>query len=260
MTASPTERARTLAALHHASSPLLLPNAWDAASARAIAAAGLPAVATTSAGVAEALGSADGETLPVDEAFAAIARIARAVELPVTADLEAGYSLPADELVERLLDSGAVGLNLEDSDPASGARRPTGEQAERLAAVRAAASKRGLELVLNARIDTYLPGGGGEPAERAADLVARASAYREAGASCVYPIFLADEETIASLVASGGPVNILLQPNGPGLEQLGNLGVARISLGVGLLRATARYLDRALTGLVAGDPDWSTGR
>jgi 2-methylisocitrate lyase-like PEP mutase family enzyme len=260
VTTSTRERARTLAALHRASTPLLLPNAWDVASARAVVAAGLPAVATTSAGVAEALGSADGEALPVDDAFAAIARIARAVDFPVTADLESGYGLAADELVERLLDAGAVGLNLEDSDPASGARRPPSDQAERLAAVAAAARRSGVELVINARIDTCLPGGTADPAERAADLLARAAAYREAGASCVYPIFLADEETIAALVSSGGPVNILLQPAGPGIDALGRLGVARISLGVGLLRAASRYLERALAHLRAGEADWAAGR
>lgn len=257
MSSALQEHARTLQSLHRGSEPLLLPNVWDVISARAVSAAGLPAVATTSAGVAEALGAADGEQLPVDEAFAAIARIARAVEVPVTADLESGYGLAADELVDRLLDAGAVGLNLEDSDPATAAVRPVGEQADRLSAIRSAAGARGVELVINARIDAYLPGRTGLPADRDGEALERADAYREAGATCVYPIFLGDEETIAAFVAPGAPVNILLRAGGPGVPRLRELGVARISLGSGLSRAMRGFLDRALARLLAGEGAWA---
>ncbi|GAA2702527.1 hypothetical protein GCM10010429_07610 [Micromonospora olivasterospora] len=120
MTVNPStlvEQADTLCTLHKPGDPLVLPNAWDAGSARAVAAAGFPAVATSSSAVAESLGYADGEATPVDEMLAAVARIARAVPVPVTADLERGYGLRPTELVERLLSAGAVGCNLEDSDP-----------------------------------------------------------------------------------------------------------------------------------------------
>ncbi|GAB2975965.1 hypothetical protein GCM10017788_40890 [Amycolatopsis acidiphila] len=147
--------AAALRALHVPGNPLLLPNAWDADSARLVEEAGFPVVATSSVAVAAALGYADGEQAPAEEMFAAAARIARAVSVPVTVDAESGYGLPAAELAERLLGAGAVGCNLEDTDHARGGIRAVGEQADRLAAVREAA---GQDLVLNARIDLFLEG------------------------------------------------------------------------------------------------------
>ncbi|WP_405100201.1 isocitrate lyase/phosphoenolpyruvate mutase family protein [Micromonospora sp. NBC_01412] len=246
------ERADALRALHKTGDPLVLPNAWDAGSARAVAAAGFPAVATSSAAVAESLGYADGEATPVDEMFAAVARIARAVPVPVTADLERGYGLSPAELVERMLAAGVVGCNLEDSDPRTGALYDVEEQADLLAAVRAAADAAGVPLVLNARIDLYLREAG-DPDGRTAEAVGRARRYRAAGADCVYPIFLTDPEQIAEFVAGAdAPVNLVFKPGAPSLAELARLGAARVSYGAGPYAAvkarTAALLDAVRAG------------
>lgn len=220
--------AAALRALHHGPDlPLVLPGPWDAASARAFANAGFPALATPSAGVAAALGHEDGST-PPDAMFAAIARITRAVDVPVTADVEAGYGLPARELVERLLEAGAVGCNLEDSDHASGSLTDPRRQADLLAAVRAEA---GDALVVNARIDTFLRG-----VDDVAQAVHRGRLYAAAGADCVYPI-LAPPSALADLAtAIGLPLNALCRPEGPSPTELGALGATRITFGPGLHR------------------------
>jgi 2-methylisocitrate lyase-like PEP mutase family enzyme len=211
---------------------LVLPNAWDAESARRFAALGATAIATTSGGVAESVGYEDGEKTPPDAMFAAVAEIAGAVEVPVTADLEAGYRLPAEELVDRMLAAGVVGLNLEDTDHYSDAALvEAGAHAERLAAIRAAGQERGVEVVINARVDVQLRGAGDVEAG-----VERARAYREAGADCVYPIFVADEEEIAAYVRAAGTVNVLLRPAAPAPARLRELGVARATWGTGLKR------------------------
>ncbi len=213
--------AAALRALHVPGDPLILPNAWDAGTARLVERAGFPAVATTSAGVARALGYEDGEQTPAEEMLAAVARVARAVSVPVTADMEAGYGLDDGELGRRLADAGAVGLNLEDSDhDHHPALVPAERHAARIARIKAAA-----DLVLNARIDVHLRGGTTQAA------LERARAYADAGADCVYPIGVADEATIEAFVALGLPVNVLLRPGAPPIERLAELGVARNSLG-----------------------------
>ncbi|MFI9228915.1 isocitrate lyase/phosphoenolpyruvate mutase family protein [Streptomyces rimosus] len=229
--------AAALRALHHgraADDPLVLPGPWDAESARIFAAAGFPALATPSAGVSAALGYADGST-PPDEMFAAVTRIVRAVEVPVTADLEAGYGLPAKELVERIAAAGAVGCNIEDSDHHSGALTEAGRQADRLAEIRAAA---GDALVINARIDVFLPGrcGSGDTdlAVQVEEAVRRGLRYAAAGADCVYPI-LAPPHVLRELADRIGlPVNALAVPGGPPPRELGAAGASRVTFGGGL--------------------------
>jgi 2-methylisocitrate lyase-like PEP mutase family enzyme len=223
-------KAERLRALHVPGAPVILPNAWDAASARLVVETGFAAVATTSAGVAESLGFEDHERTPPGEMFAAVARIARAVDVPVTADLEAGYGLAPDDLAARILEAGAVGCNLEDSDHARpGELVDAGAHAARLAAVKAAARARGVELVLNARTDAFILKRG-SPEEQLAESLRRARLYREAGADCVYPILVADEAAIAAL-AREGAINVLPVPAAPALPRLAELGVARVSLG-----------------------------
>lgn len=192
------EKAAALRALHVPGRPLVVPNVWDAASARAVEAAGFPVIATGSAAVAPVLGYDDGEETPVEEMLAAIARISRSVGLPVTADMERGYGLEPAELVERLAAAGASGCNLEDSDPHTGAMIDAGEQAAFLGAVRSAAVDAGVDLVINARVDTYMHGTG-DAGERLAESVRRGRSYLEAGADCVYPIFAAKAEAIRAL-------------------------------------------------------------
>ena len=184
-------RADALRALHHGSRPLVLGNAWDAASARVLAKAGFPAVATTSGGVAEALGYGDHEQAPADAMFAAAGRIALAVELPVTADLEAGYGLAPEDLARRAVEAGVAGLNLEDSDYRAGGLVDSAQQAARIAGVKAAARRLGVDRVLNARIDVFVPRAGA-PESWLAEATRRGLACRDAGADCVYPILLDD--------------------------------------------------------------------
>ncbi|MEU0838352.1 isocitrate lyase/phosphoenolpyruvate mutase family protein [Streptomyces sp. NPDC005962] len=252
MTASATAEARAFRAMHHgrdADAPLVLPGPWDAGSARAFADAGFPALATPSAGVSASLGYQDGR-IPAREMFAAVARIVRAVEVPVSADLESGYGLDAKELVERLLETGAVGCNLEDSDPLTKRLADPREQADRLAAIRAEA---GDGLVINARIDTFVhgesapgdsaqgeAGSGLGDSERAAEVaIERGRAYAAAGADCVYPIFAPPELLPRLAAAIGVPVNAAaFAADGPSPAELGRLGAARVTFGPRLFRAT----------------------
>jgi len=222
------ERASALRHLHAGPRPLVLPNVWDVASARLVVKAGFPVVATSSGAIAAALGYEDNDAMPVDEAFGAIARITRSVSVPVTADIEAGYGLSPKELVARLLEAGAVGCNLEDTDHHGGADLlDAGENAERLRAVRHAATEAGVDIVLNARVDVLrLEGDRRDLFEEA---VRRARLYLQAGADCVFPIRLADDELIAEFVRRvEGPVNVV-GPGAPPLARLAQLGVRRVS-------------------------------
>ena len=213
--------------------PLVLPGPWDAVSARVFVEAGFAALATPSAGVAASLGYEDG-AVPADEMFAAVARIVRAVDVPVSADVEGGYGLAPKELVERLLEAGAVGCNLEDSE--DGVLKDPRRHADWLAEVRAVAAER---LFVNARVDTFLHGDGNP--ERA---IERAALYVAAGADCVYPIMAPTE--VLPLLRSGiqGPVNALarLDGEGPSPTALGELGATRVTFGPGLQRWAALAL------------------
>jgi 2-methylisocitrate lyase-like PEP mutase family enzyme len=238
--------------LHVPGRPVVLPNVWDAGSARLFAEAGFAALATSSSAVALSLGYADHEQTPADEMFAAIGRITRAAGVPVTADIESGYGLPAAEVAERLLGAGAAGCNLEDSDPGTGVLRDPARWAEQLAAVRAAA---GPDLVINARVDSFVvvvrsTGSLDAAAQVAvADAVARAQFYLEAGADCVYPI-VAPRDALAEFTkAVAAPVNALYLPGGPSIEDLAGLGVARITFGGGLYNRTADYIRSLATEL-----------
>jgi 2-methylisocitrate lyase-like PEP mutase family enzyme len=229
----------TLRSLHRPGDPLLLPNAWDAATARAVAAARFPGVATTSAGIAATLGHEDHENAPAKEMLAAAARISRSVDVPVTVDAEAGYGMEPAELVAALEGVGAAGCNLEDTDHARGELRDPTWHAGWLGAVRDAASDRDYDLVINARIDLFLAdllSGSGRPqSELVPEALERAGAYLEAGADCVYPIALWERDAIADFTSRmGAPVNVLATPRAPSLVELAELGVARVSWG-GLL-------------------------
>lgn len=243
-------RADTLRALHAGPAVLVLPNAWDAASARIVEAAGFSAVATSSGAVARTLGYDDGEAMPADEAFGAVAHITRAVGIPVTADLEAGYGLGPDEFAERLVATGAVGCNYEDTDHHGDEVLVDAEvQAERLAAVKAAARARGVDIVLNARMDTYV-NRIGSPEEMRTEAVRRGRFYLDAGADCVYPIGVADEAAIGEIVqALGAPVNVMVRKGTPPIPRLAELGVARITFGSGLFTVALRAFEEALAEL-----------
>ncbi|WP_433379508.1 isocitrate lyase/PEP mutase family protein [Actinoplanes sp. CA-142083] len=239
-----------LRSLHVPGAPLLLPNVWDVATARAVVAAGFPVVATTSSGVAAALGYADHEGAPAAEMFAAAARIARGVEAPVTVDAEAGYGMEPAELVAALLSAGAAGCNLEDTDHSTGRLRDLDEQAGRLEAVRQAASAEGYGLVINARVDVFRTGVALELQEALVpEAVRRARAYFEAGADCVYPIGLWEPDALRRFVSEvPGPVNVIRLPRTPPLAELAALGVARVSWAASLYRqAMARFTEQLAT-------------
>jgi len=241
-------RCDLLRSLHRAGDPLLLPNAWDVATARAMVAAGFPVVATTSGGVAATLGYEDHEGAPGDEMLAAAARVARAVEVPVTIDAEAGYGMDPAELVAALRTAGAAGFNLEDSDYSAGRLRDPGYHAKWLRAVRDAAEAGGYRPVINARIDVFLHpflagAGAGTQEKLVPDAVQRANAYLEAGVDCVYPISLWETDALRGFISEvDGPVNVLCLPQAPSLAELAAMGVARVSWGVLLYReAMARF-------------------
>jgi len=253
-TAQQARKAEQLRKLHKGPRILILANAWDVISARIVEDAGFPAVATTSAGVAAVLGYPDGQRVPQREVLEFVARIARAVSVPVTADMESGYGTsPADmaEMARALVGAGAVGLNLEDvTGDDEGSHVEIGLQTEKIAAVREASAAAGVPLVINARTDVYLMPIGPEET-RFERTVERLRAYRKAGADCVFAPGIRDKETIGKLVrAVDGPLNILLQPGGPSVADLEKLGVARASIGSGTMRAalgTARKFAKALS-------------
>lgn len=241
-------KANTFRTLHHGRETLLLPNVWDVAAARIIEEAGFPAIATTSAGVAFSLGYPDGQKISREEMLARVARITRAVKVPVSADVEAGYGdRPEDaaQTARGVIEAGAVGINLEDGTGDS--QRPLVDlalQLEKIRAVREAASKAGVLLVLNARTDVYLDQVG-PPETRYDESTRRALAYRDAGADCVFVPGVRDAETIAKLVRDlQCPLNILAGPGSLPVPELEKLGVARVSLGSAPMRATLGLLRR----------------
>ena len=254
--ASDVRQAEFLHRLHHGSSPLVLPNVWDVESARLVVEAGFPVVATSSSAVAASLGFADQDVMSPDLAFAAISRIAAAVSVPVTADIEAGYGLPPSEVVGRLVEAGAAGCNLEDSDHhGPGVLLDAEVHARRIAEVSAAATAVGAPIVINARVDVFIRELG-PPEARVAEAVRRSRMYLDAGASCVYPIGVTAEDDIRALVDQvGGPVNVWLRPDTPSLAELSRIGVARISLARGIQRIASAVVQRALVALATGDSD-----
>jgi len=232
--------------MHKGPSILVLPNAWDAASARVLEQAGFSAIATTSSGVAAALGYPDGQRISRDMLVEVVARIARVVECPITVDIEAGFGNTIGEVLETVkavIAAGAVGINIEDST--KGQERSLVEisfQVELLNAVRELALSMEIPLVINARIDVFLLKIG-DPSTRFEEAVRRGNAYRQAGADCLFPIILSDASTIANLVqAINAPINILAGPMTPSISELAQLGVARVSFGSAMMCASLAHL------------------
>lgn len=255
------QKAALLKKLHHGPKILVLANAWDAISARIVEEIGFPAVATTSAGVAATLGYPDGQRVSRDEMLEVVARVARAVRVPVTADMEAGYgTTPAEmaDTAQALIAAGAVGLNLEDvtgDDETS--QVDVALQMEKIQAIREASAAAGVPLVVNARTDVYLLPIG--PAEtRFERTVERLRAYAKAGADCVFAPALEDAGSIEKLAkAVDAPLNILLTPGTPNLNELEKLGVARASIGSGLMRATLGTARKVAKAMFERRDDWS---
>lgn len=246
------EKAEAFRALHHGPGPFVLPNAWDVPSARIFEDVGFPAIATSSAGIMVSHGYPDGEKMPRRELVSAVARIAERLSVPLSADIVAGYGASPDAVagtVDRMLEAGAVGVNLEDLRPSRDRLYRVDAQLRRLEAVRRAAAKRDVPLVINARTDAYRHAPGEEP-ERLREAIRRASAYRDAGADCVYPMGVTDAASITTFVeALACPVNVMIRPGLPPLSELARIGVKRVSFGpaasyaaLGLLRRAGREI------------------
>ncbi len=238
---SQSTKAQTLLDLHHNGNLLILPNVWNPIGARMLEAKSFPAVATASAAIAESLGYSDGEQIKLDTMLDMVGRIVRSVDVPVSADFEAGYSdtIPGlQENISRLLDTGAVGINFEDSWNDSKYLHPIPEQVERIQAIREAAERRGVHLVINARADSFFAEGFSSDKERIEDVIARANAYIQAGADCVYPIGRGDKETLAILRKQiSAPINVLTTAKTASLKELQDLGINRVSFGPYIFRS-----------------------
>lgn len=248
MSTDQEKKAFQFRALHRASQPLVVANAWDAASARIFEEAGFPAIATTSAGIAFSQGYPDGERIPLAHMLESVARICRVVAVPVTADMESGYG-NAPEAVERtttgVIEAGAVGMNLED-----GTRNPEKPladlplQLEKLKAVKEASKRAGVSIVLNARTDAYLRHAG-SAREQFGEALRRAELYRDAGADCIFIIGLSDRQIISDFAKRlKCPINILVAAGSPTIKELRDLGVARVSFGSSPMRATLGLLQQ----------------
>ncbi|MBI4498255.1 MAG: isocitrate lyase/phosphoenolpyruvate mutase family protein [Chloroflexi bacterium] len=252
-------KAKMFRDLHAGPGILVMANAWDAASAQRFEAAGFPAIATTSGGVAGALGYADHEAAPAEEMLAAAARIVRAVSVPVTVDFEAGYRLPPAEIARRLIDIGAVGLNLEDTDHhGTVGLVPAEVQAERLAAVKAEARALGIDLFLNARVDVFIRREGSMETQVAEGL-RRARIYREAGADCIYPIILSDPTAIRALVDAVQVINVTVRRGGPiSVIAAAQAGARRVTYATSIFRETMAALDEIATDIRTSIPGGSS--
>ncbi len=243
--------ARRLRELHQIGRPLLLVNVWDAAGARAVLSAGSPAIATSSVAMAFTRGGSD-DNRDREAAFAQLRQITAAVDVPVTADLEGGYGLAPGDLVDALLDAGAVGCNIEDTDHAAGDGLLDAQvHATYLAGIRAAADDRGVGIVLNARIDAIIRHPERDPSAALDEVLRRSRLYLDAGADCVYPIGLRAPALVAQIVTElDRPVNV--NPSDP-LAALAEAGAARISLGGGVHNWMMGELERRARRLLAGD-------
>jgi len=234
--------------LHHGKRILILPNGWDVPSARVFEDAGFPAIATSSAGLLVSLGYPDGEVIGRDEFVSAVGRIARVLSVPLSADIVAGFGKTTKDVlmtVKAILKAGAVGINIEDFTHATKKLYPIERQVENVKAIRKLGETKGIPLVINARTDALRFAEGDEGA-RFKEAVRRATAYRDAGADCVYPMGLKDQASIAAFVlALDFPVNVMVRKGLPEISELERLGVARVSFGPSPSYAAMGLLKRA---------------
>ncbi len=233
--------------LHTNGKLLVLPNIWNPIGARILERKKFPAVATASAAVAASLGYADGENIKRSTLIDIITRIATSVDVPVTVDIESGYGETTSELEETVLQvitSGVVGINLEDSLQEGGALRSIEAQCERIAAVRDIADQKGVPLVINARVDSFLTNTFGAKEEKLEDAILRAEAYTNAGADCIYPIGPGDKETLLLLKARiAAPLNALASAAAAPLSVLQEIGINRVSFGPFIFRSCVKKFE-----------------
>jgi 2-methylisocitrate lyase-like PEP mutase family enzyme len=238
---SQSEKADLLKKLHHRGRMLILPNIWDAAGASLLETLGYPAVATASAAISHAHGFEDGEHIPFDMLLSIVAQVVKAVNVPVTVDLETGYALDRATLksnIRRLIAAGVAGINIEDTDLRTRELVPVNEQVEKLKLIRKVAEQENTRMFINARTDSFLLKNDMSQEERLAVAIERGKAYIDAGADGIYPIFAKEESAIKALVAAlKVPLNVLAMPGTPDLDALQRLGVARVSFGPNVHKA-----------------------
>ena len=250
------QKAERFLALHRGPRLLVLPNIWDPMGARLLEHLGYPAVATASAAVAYSLGYEDGEVLSFDEMLGAIERIAASVSVPVTADIERGYADDPDGVgrnIREVIRAGAVGINIEDSLVEGGALRAVAEQCDRIRAAREAADAEGVPLVINARTDVWLSGPDRAEEEKIEDIIERGRAYLDAAADCLYPVTLSKPDALERIRnGTGAPLNVYASKDAPSIHELEAAGIARLSLGPGLVKATLGAMGRVAKTLLEG--------
>jgi len=248
------QKAEKFLALHHDAKLLVLPNIWDPLGASLLEGLGYPAVATASAAVAYSLGYDDGQKIKFDAMLDVIERIASSVAVPMTADIERGYAEQPDEVAEnirRVMHAGAVGINFEDSSFEGGPLQPIDFQCERIQAIRNMADKEGVPLVINARIDVFMRRGDISRSEKIAETISRGKAYLDAGADCLYPIGPGDVETLKRIrEETEAPINVYASQLAASMKELEAIGISRLSLGPGLIRASLTTMRNVAQGLL----------
>jgi 2-methylisocitrate lyase-like PEP mutase family enzyme len=258
---SQKEKAETLLSLHFDGGLLVLPNIWDPIGARILEAKGYPAVATASAAVSASLSYQDGEKINRSTLIDILGRIARSVDVPVTADIETGYGESLSELeltAEQVIESGVVGVNIEDSQVKGAGLRSIEEQCKRISTLRQVANRHGAHLVINARVDSFVSPSFVDGQRAMEEAVVRAKAYSAAGADCIYPIGPGDEATVRMLRDRiESPINILGAPTAAPLQVLREIGINRVSFGPFVFRSCLRKFVDIVEGLSA-DSDYAS--
>lgn len=241
-----SQKAKAFHDLHYKQNFLLLPNIWEPMGAALLEQIGFGAVATGSGAIANTNGYADGEKMPVDEVYRVVETIVQAVNIPVSVDFEAGYASNHKELeenIEKLIDIGVVGLNIEDSDPATGKMIPIEDQCNKIKIIKDVSARRGVEIFINARTDAYIHGTSTEAGYAISESLKRGEAYKKAGAHCIYPITMHDENEIKQMVnVLKMPINILTIKGIPEFKILRKIGVARVSLGSSFLKIAIKAM------------------
>ncbi|MBS1518338.1 MAG: isocitrate lyase/phosphoenolpyruvate mutase family protein [Bacteroidetes bacterium] len=249
---SQKEKAELFLKYHHDKELLVLLNSWDAGSSRLIEASGFKAIATTSMGVSAALGYPDCQAITLDEMTGVVEKIVNTVQIPVTVDFEAGYGNNLDEIlnsVKKIISTGIVGINIEDSIDLKPELTDTEEFCERISAIRELSDSLGFHLVINARTDSFYTSLGSQQ-EKLSESIKRGNKYREAGADCIFVQPVWEKETISTLVNEiNAPINILANPKAgvglpPSVKELQDIGVARLSIGSGLMKATLALIKK----------------
>ncbi|HEY9363334.1 MAG TPA: isocitrate lyase/phosphoenolpyruvate mutase family protein [Chitinophagaceae bacterium] len=248
------EKATRFRNLHHTGRLLTLPNIWNPLGAAMLEDLGYQAVATASASVALTNGYQDGENIPFENLLEILKSIAKSVNIPVTADIESGYASTKDQLshnIERLIETGIVGINIEDSDKQTGKLYSIEAQCQRIELIRTVASQMSVPLFINARTDIYVKTDGLAPEEKFHQTVERARAYRDAGADCFFPILMKEKEDLQNIVSAVSlPVNVVALPGLPNLKSLEEMGIARLSLGPAFLKESIRAMKAMAANLL----------